>query len=66
VSVTRADREGHYVIAGMPAGKYFAAAAKTLDIATGLQPEALARLRPAAQRVTLVDGESTQLNLQID
>lgn len=66
VSVTRADREGRYVISGMPAGKYFAAAASTFDVATGLQPEALARLRPGAQRVTLVDGESTQLNLEID
>jgi hypothetical protein len=61
VGVSPARRE---VLAGMPAGDYYAVAVDDLDLESVRDPEVLAQLARGATRVTLADSGPAELNLR--
>jgi hypothetical protein len=61
LGVSPARRE---VLAGMPAGEYYAIAVDGLDLESVRDPEVLAQLARGATRVTLADSGPAELNLR--
>ncbi len=59
VNPTRRD-----VVAGMPAGDYYAIALDDLDLESVRDPEALAQLSRGATRVTLLDNGPAEVNVR--
>jgi protocatechuate 3,4-dioxygenase beta subunit len=63
VTSARAAQDGTFRIAAMPPGTYLAAVVPATDDAEWMAPENLERLRPAATKFILVEGEKKTLRL---
>ena len=59
----RPNQHGDFSIKGLPAGKYLIAAVDDVQDGQWFDPEFLAELRPRAERLTLADSESKQVDL---
>lgn len=66
VRAVRTDQTGSFTLRGLPPARYLAVAVE--DFAPGEQtdPEVLEELRPRATEVTLGDGESRTITLQVE
>jgi hypothetical protein len=64
VASARADQQGQIRVLGLPPGRYLAAAVDYLENGEERDPELLARLESAAQRVTLAEGETKSLTFE--
>jgi carboxypeptidase family protein len=58
------DLQGHFVLAGLPAGAYLVALAADVDDTRWSTPEYLESFRAQATRVTLADAEKKSITLQ--
>jgi hypothetical protein len=66
VRMARADAQGQFTLRGLPGGaSYLVAAVDSLDEGEWQDPEFLERLREPASRVTIRDGETKTLALQL-
>jgi hypothetical protein len=66
VRMSRADAQGRFSLRGLPPGAtYLVAAVDYLEEGEWQDPEFLERLREDASRVTIRDGETKTLNLQL-
>ena len=57
MKVARADRDGAYKFANLPAGEYYVAAVKDDALGDWMDPDVLRALARVGSRVTLADGE---------
>ena len=65
VKVGRPDQRGQFRIAGLPAGRYLAAAVPSIEDGAWNVIDVLTRLRPLATSVTLADGDRKPLELKL-
>jgi len=65
VRMARADAQGHFSLRGLPAGTYLVAAVDYLEEGEWQDPEFLERLREPAARVSVRDGETKTVALQL-
>ena len=65
VRMTRPDTQGSFTLRGLPGDTYLVAAVDYLEEGEWQDPEFLERLRDAATRVTLRDGETKTVGLQL-
>jgi hypothetical protein len=65
VRMVRADAEGRFTLRGLPGATYLAAAVDSLEDGEWQDPEFLERLREAASRVTLREGETKTVPLPL-
>jgi len=65
VRMSRADAQGHFTLRGLPAGTYLVAAVDYLEEGEWQDPEFLERLREPATRVSVRDGETKTVGLQL-
>ena len=65
VRMARADTQGHFTLRGLPGGRYLVAAVDYLEEGEWQDPEFLERLRDAATRVAVRDGETKTVGLQL-
>jgi hypothetical protein len=63
VKAARPDQRGDYSFQGLPAGNYLVVAVDYVEEGQWGDPEYLAELALRAQRLTLTDGESKQIDL---
>jgi Carboxypeptidase regulatory-like domain len=66
VKATLSSSSGAYTIAGLPAGRYYAAVVPAVLEGTAADPDDLEPLVPGAARLTLGDGERRTLNLRLE
>jgi hypothetical protein len=66
VRAVRTDRTGSFTLRGLPPARYLAVAVEDLAQGEQTDPEVLEELRPRATEVTLGDGESRTITLQIE
>jgi hypothetical protein len=64
IGVGRPDQQGQFRILALPPGRYLAAAVEYLETGEERDVELLTRLEPAAQRLTLGEGETKSINLK--
>jgi len=62
----RTDQDGRYQTPPLIAGDYYVAAADSLEPGDSADPEILAELRTRAQRVTIHDGETANVQLKTE
>jgi protocatechuate 3,4-dioxygenase beta subunit len=65
IATTRPDQRGQYQLRGLPPGEYFLAAIDAAEQGEWYEPGFLELQRPAASRITLVEGETRTENLRI-
>jgi hypothetical protein len=65
VRMARADAQGHFTLRGLPGGTYLVAAVDYLEEGEWQDPEFLERLREPATRVSVRDGETKTVGLQL-
>ena len=65
IRAVRPDQHGEFSIKGLPAGKYFIAAADDVQEGQWYDPDFLAALRAGAERLSLGDAESTRIDLTV-
>jgi uncharacterized protein (DUF2141 family) len=65
VRMTRTDAQGHFTLRGLPGGTYLVAAVDYLEEGEWQDPEFLERLREPATRVSVRDGETKTVGLQL-
>jgi len=65
VRMARTDAQGHFTLRGLPGGTYLVAAVDYLEEGEWQDPEFLERLRDAATRVAVRDGETKTVGLQL-
>ena len=65
VASARPDAGGHWVVEGLPPGKYLAVAVDCLEEGQWHDPKCLESMRPSAQMLTLVDEESKSVRLRL-
>jgi hypothetical protein len=65
IAIARPDQQGAFVVKGLPAGKYLAAAVGYVEEGEERNPETLGRLRSVATAFTLADGERKDLRLTL-
>jgi hypothetical protein len=65
VRAVRPDRDGRFMIGGLPPFRYVAIAIDSLEPGEERDPELLERLRPRGTRVTLGEGESRTVDLRM-
>ena len=65
VSLVRTNQDGRFTRRGLPPGRYFAVALEYLEDGDETNPELLAQLQPSATRVTLVEGETRTVELEM-
>jgi hypothetical protein len=65
IGMARANQQGQFSVGGLPPGAYLAAAVRGLAGFEWQDPETLDRLRLAATRVTLVEGDRQTLTLRL-
>lgn len=65
VRTTRPDQDGGFQIRGLPPGRYFVAAVRTLDQGREWDPEFLKRFRDVARTVTQAEGQTVSLSLTV-
>ena len=65
VSLVRTNQDGRFTKRGLPPGRYFAVALEYLEDGEETNPELLAQLQPSATRVTLVEGETRTVELEM-
>jgi hypothetical protein len=65
VKVGRPDQRGQFRVAGLPAGRYLAAAVPSIEDGAWNVIDVLTRLRPLATPVMLVDGDRKTLELRL-
>jgi hypothetical protein len=65
VASARPDQEGRFRVTGLPPGRYLAVALDWIEDGGWTDPEVLERLRPLAASVTLGEGETKALNLNV-
>jgi hypothetical protein len=61
----RPDSDGRYRARGLPPGEYFATAIEGLEQGRQFVPDVQARLRDAARRFTVREGETVTLDLRL-
>jgi hypothetical protein len=61
----RPDQRGRFRLAGLPAGKYLAAAVDYLETGSERDPDLLERLRERASAVVLAEGDSKEITLTL-
>lgn len=66
VASGRTDQDGTFRTPPLVAGSYYVAAADTLELGDSADPEILAELRTRAQRVTIRDGETANVQLKAE
>jgi hypothetical protein len=64
-ATARPDQQGRFVVTGLPAGRYLAAAAEYLEPGEDRNPETLSRLRNSATAIDLPEGESRSVTLRM-
>ena len=62
---TRPDQQGAYRMRGLPPGEYLVAAVESLEQGREWAPEFQDRVRDAARRITLKEGQSLALDLKL-
>ena len=62
---TRPANDGHYTVAGLPAGDYRVAALTDVESGEWNDPGFLAGLVDASIKVTLVEGQKTSQDLRL-
>ena len=65
VRMARPNSQGGFTVRGLPGETYLVAAVDSLEEGEWQDPEFLERLREAATRVTLRDGETKTVGLQL-
>jgi len=65
VRMARTDAQGHFTLRGLPGGTYLVAAVDYLEEGEWQDPEFLERLREPATRVSVRDGETKTVGLQL-
>ena len=65
VRAVRPDQQGRYEVKGLPPGEYLAVALDYVQDRMWNDPEYLESLRRSAEKVTLGDGESQTLALEL-
>ena len=65
VRMARTDAQGHFTLRGLPGGTYLVAAVDYLEEGEWQDPEFLERLREPAARVSVRDGETKTVALQL-
>jgi hypothetical protein len=63
--MARPNSQGGFTVRGLPGETYLVAAVDSLEEGEWQDPEFLERLRDAATRVTLRDGETKTVGLQL-
>ncbi|MEO5742278.1 MAG: carboxypeptidase-like regulatory domain-containing protein, partial [Vicinamibacterales bacterium] len=64
VQTTRPNQNGTFSIKGLPAGRYLAAVASSLENGLQNDPAVLEQLRPRARSFSLAEGQRLDLNLE--
>jgi hypothetical protein len=65
VRMARTDAQGHFTLRGLPGGTYLVAAVDYLEEGEWQDPEFLERLREPGTRVSVRDGETKTVGLQL-
>ena len=65
VQTTRPNQNGTFSIKGLPPGRYLAAVVPALENGMQNDPAVLEQLRPGARVVSLADGQTLNLNLEM-
>jgi hypothetical protein len=66
VAVARPNQNGTFSIKGLPPARYLAIVLPSLENGTQQDAALLSQLRSRAQNVTLADGQTLNLNLEMD
>jgi hypothetical protein len=65
VQTTRPNQNATFSIKGLPAGRYLVAVVPSLENGLQNDPAVLEQLRPRARNVSLTDGQTLNLNLEM-
>ena len=65
IRAARPDQQGTFSITATPPGEYLAVAVQALEDGQSGDPEFLASIEPFATRLTVEEGESKTVNLEL-